>query len=106
MRELMEGKGRKEGRKKGREENGRYVKRSTRLLGLLVAYHATLLLAIPVSQLPFWAAAPKRTKSCGTQGTFVHPFVHSSPPGPFRPEICRIRPEIPSLRPEICPLRP
>ena len=25
----------------------------------------------PFSDDPFWAAAPKRTKSCGTQGTFV-----------------------------------
>ena len=34
--------------------------------------------------LPFWAAAPKGTKSGRTQGTFVHPFVCSSPPRPSR----------------------
>ena len=55
----------------------------------------------------FWAAAPKGTKSCRTQGDFrssfrssVCPFV---PPGPLRPEICPLRPEIYPLRPEIYP---
>ena len=53
----------------------------------------------------FWAAAPKGTKSCRTQGdfrsfvrSFVRLFIHSSvcssPPGPHRPEICPLRPEI------------
>ena len=28
-----------------------------------------------VGRSPFWAAAPKGTKSCRTQGTFVHSFV-------------------------------
>merc|ERR1712105_406691 len=79
----------------------------------------------------FWTAAPRGTKSCRTQGTFVHPFVcsfvHSfirlfvrlfvqlfvcsfvllsPPPGPLRPEICPLRPKICLLRPEICLLRP
>ena len=57
----------------------------------------------------FWAAVPKGTKSCRTQGNFrssIRPFVRSSPPGPLRPEICLIRPEICPIRPEIYPLRP
>ena len=63
----------------------------------------------------FWAAAPKGTKSCRTQGDFrssVHPSVIPSfrpyipPIRPLRPEIYPLRPEIYFLRPEICPLRP
>ena len=57
----------------------------------------------------FWAAAPKGTKSCRTQRTLVCPSVQSSvcssPPGPFRPEICPLRSLICPLRPEICPFR-
>ena len=29
----------------------------------------------------FWAAAPKGTKSCRTQGESVHPSVHTPPSG-------------------------
>ena len=29
-------------------------------------------------EIPFWAAAPKGTKSCRTQGEFVHPSVRPS----------------------------
>ena len=60
----------------------------------------------PSSLQPFWAAAPKGTKSCRTQGDFclsVLPFV---PPGHLRPEVCPLRPEIYPFRPEIYPLRP
>ena len=61
--------------------------------------------------LAFWAAAPKGTKSCRTQRTFVYLSVRSfvrpsAPPGPLRPETCHLRPKICPLRPEICPLRP
>ena len=43
-----------------------------------------LSLSVFVSFPPFWAAAPKGTKSCRTQGTFVHSSVCSfvCPPRP------------------------
>ena len=51
------------------------------------------------------AAAPKGTKSCRIQGTFVNPSVRPSvrPPGPLRPEIC---PERADFRPERADFRP
>ena len=71
----------------------------------------------PVFYRTFWAAAPKGTKSCRTQGDFrssVHPSVCLSvrpsvrPPliRPLRPQIWLLRPQIWPLRPEIQPLRP
>ena len=61
--------------------------------------------------IPFWAAASKEIKSCGTQGNFclsVYLFIHPSlcPPGLLRPGICPLTPEICQFRPKICPLRP
>ena len=35
------------------------------------------------SNFTFWAAAPKGTKSCRTQGEFLRPSVRPSPPTPF-----------------------
>ena len=76
-----------------------------------LSLYPSLFSSLPPSLLPFWAAAPKGTKSCRTQGTFVRSFVRpffcpSTPPNPRRPEICPLRPETCALRPQICPLRP
>ena len=65
---------------------------------LYTSFSPPIAWSVGPSHLTFWAAAPKGTKSCRTQGDFhlsVRPFVHSLvPPGPLGPEICPPRPEI------------
>ena len=97
-----------------------FVRLSICTVGWLVGCSVSL-------SLTFWAAAPKGTKSCRTQGDFrssVRPFVRSSvrpfvrpPPlwpqltlsgfnqpsqtfGPFRPQISLSRPQISLSRPQ------
>ena len=66
-----------------------------------------LILSISIA---FWAAAPKGTKSCRTQGDFRSSFcsfVRSSPLiRPLGPQIRPLRPQIRPLRPQIRLLRP
>merc|ERR1711911_250311 len=72
---------------------------------------------LPCSHSTFWAAAPKGTKSCRTQGDFCSSFRHSVRSSPqalsglkfalsglksaLSDQICPLRPEICPLRPEI-----
>ena len=68
-------------------------------------------IVLRIRSYPFWAAAPKGTKSCRTQGdfrSFVRSYVRASPPSlrPLRPQIWPLGPQIWPLRPQIWPLRP